>query len=279
MLKNWLVFADRGAESQARLDCAAAMAEDWGGHLTCVAIRAHPSFNLTYESVAASQKYFEEVKEAHADAAALAEAVKARLAERDQSADVRWGCDAVGGLPEIAAIHGYYCDLALVAQPGEDALAAMHSAVLEGILFSSGRPAVMIPHGWGGRRFGERIVVAWTPAREAARALHDAMALLRGAASVSVAIVDPTIGERSYGEEPGADIAAALARSGVNVTVDRLASGGGGVAATLRGHAKAHGADLIVMGGYGHSRLRQAIFGGVTRDMIAASTVPVLLSH
>lgn len=278
-LKNLLVFTDGGDATEARLDTAIALAERWAGHVTCVAATAHPSFNLVYESVPASQEYFKEVQEAHAEAAGLARRAQAYLVSKGRKGDTRWASDTLGGMPEIAAIHGYYADLPIVGQPGTGDFAALRNAIFDGVLYDSGRPALMIPEGWGGKPVGTKVVAAWSPSREASRAVHDALPFIAAAGGVSVAVVDPNVGDRTYGEEPGADIATALARWEVAVTVDRLPGAGQNVAEALLHHADAISADLIVMGGYGHSRLREALIGGVTRDMIATATVPVFFSR
>jgi nucleotide-binding universal stress UspA family protein len=192
---------------------------------------------------------------------------------------VRWGSDTSSGLSEIAAIHSFDADLVLVGQPGEDEFGPLRTSVLEGVLFDSGRPVVVVPRDWVGGVFGKQIMVAWHPSREAARAIHDAKPFIRAADRATVAIIDPSISDREYGEEPGADIAAALARHGVEVTVDQLPRSGRSIAEAIREHAVSCSADLIVMGGYGHSRLREAIIGGVSRDMISNTRVPLLISH
>jgi len=279
IFKNLLVFIDGAEDSNVAFETAAAIADHWDAHLTVVAVTAHPSFNLGYQSVAASQLYFTDLERAHAEAAELAETARAFLLAKGLSGSVRWGSDTSSGLSEIAAINSYDSDLVLVSQPGEDEFGSLRTAVLEGVLFDSGRPLVVVPRGWTSGIFGEQIMIAWLPSREAARAIHDAMPFILAPGRATVAIVDPSIGDREYGEEPGADIAASLARHGVEVTVDQLPRSDRSVAEAIREHAVACSADLIVMGGYGHSRLREAIIGGVTRDMIANTSVPLLISH
>lgn len=123
-----------------------------------------------------------------------------------------------------------------------------------------------------------RIVVAWDHRPEAARAARAALPLLKGAAEVRLVLVDPSADEFRHGEEPGADAATWLARHGVKVTVDRLPTGPG-VAATIARHATDCGAELLVMGAYGHSRLRERILGGVTCSMLEMPTTPLLLTR
>ncbi len=121
--------------------------------------------------------------------------------------------------------------------------------------------------------------IVWTPRKEAARAVADAMPFIEAAESVHIAIIDPDTGDDAHDEEPGTDLAAALARHDVPVTVNALPSAGQSVTGRLLIHAADCGASLIVMGGYGHLRLRESLLGGTTRDMIRQSAVPLLKAH
>ncbi len=278
-IKSLLVFADKAADAVARLDAAAGMAERWDAHLTAVALTAHPSFHAGYQGVASSQAYFDELERAHTDAAALADRCAKRFATLGMSGDARWGSDTISGLAEIAAIHAYYADLSILAQPGDDECHALRHAVIEGVLFDSGRPSLLLPRNWSGGEIGRRVLIAWRPSPEAARAVHDATSFIRSADAVTIVVVDPEIGEREHGEEPGASIAATLVRHGVDVTVDTLPTSGRSVAEQLRFHAVDCSADLIVMGGYSHSVLRESLVGGATREMISETETPLLISH
>jgi nucleotide-binding universal stress UspA family protein len=280
LFKSFLTFADGSEASKLRLHTAAAMAERHDAHLTAVALTLHASFHTGFQSVPASKLYFEELKQAHDQARTLSGETAAALRAMGRSGDVRWGSDTAAGLAEIAAIHARYADLTMVGQPGgDDTTDALTEAVLEGVLFNSGRAAVVIPHGWTGGAFGRRILIAWDPVKQAARALADALPFIAEADAVIIAMVDPESDPRRYGDEPGADLAAAVARHGVAVTVDRLSGSPGGVAEAIRTHAKIAGSDLIVMGGYGHAHWRQSLIGGVTHAMIHDTEVPVLMAH
>jgi nucleotide-binding universal stress UspA family protein len=151
--------------------------------------------------------------------------------------------------------------------------------MLEGVLFSSGTPLLLVPQGVTPSLRPERVTVAWDARPEASRAVRAALDLIVGAKEVSLALVDPVAGNAVYGEEPGADLATYLSRHGARVTVDRLPSQGRSVADILRRHATDKDAELMVMGAYGHSRVREIVFGGVTRQFLEAMTVPVLMSH
>ena len=151
--------------------------------------------------------------------------------------------------------------------------------VLNGALFQSPAPVILGSKGTTVNLSPKKVLIAWNSGAEAGKALRDAMEMLVGADDVRIAIVDPQATTDAMGQEPGADVAAFLARHGVAVSVDVLASGGRETGAVLRQHAVDLNADLIVMGAYGHSRMRERIFGGVTKSMIDNAVVPVLLAH
>jgi nucleotide-binding universal stress UspA family protein len=120
-------------------------------------------------------------------------------------------------------------------------------------------------------------MVCWDGSRNAARAVGDAMPLLARAKAVEVVIVASEAGKSD--ELPGADIAHHLARHGLKVELQRIVSPGLDVANTILSHAADAGTDFIVMGGYGHSRMRELVLGGATRGILTSMTVPTLMSH
>lgn len=151
--------------------------------------------------------------------------------------------------------------------------------VLDGAIFDTPTPTILVPKGKEIDFAPKRVVVAWNDGIAAGRALRQSMDLLAGAEDVRVVVVDPHATSGATGQEPGADIAAFLTRHGVKTTVDVLASGDHEVDEVLRRHAVDINADLIVMGAYGHSRLRERIFGGTTHSMIDNPTIPVFFAH
>lgn len=171
-----------------------------------------------------------------------------------------------------------YADLVLI---GGRALGdeELRKCAFEGAIFQSPAPVFMTPKGHAASLQPQRILLAWDSRVEAGRAARAAMGLLAGAERVHIVMVDPEASPLANGEEPGADIAAYLARHGVQATVEILASGGLTTAEVLRRHAEDIAADLIVMGAYGHSRLRERIFGGVTRSMLEEARLPVFLAR
>jgi nucleotide-binding universal stress UspA family protein len=125
----------------------------------------------------------------------------------------------------------------------------------------------------------KRVVIAWQPTRETTRAVHDAMPFLRAADCVDVVVVDPEVGETAHGPDPGTDIATQLARHGLRVNVVQLPRAGTSVACVINDYVRQSNSDLLIAGGYGHSRLREFLLGGVTRELLSTVTVPTLFSH
>jgi nucleotide-binding universal stress UspA family protein len=175
----------------------------------------------------------------------------------------------VGRLAVRARLH----DLTVL-----DAWPKIHAIDIETIektLFGSGRPVIAVPPG-SDAFSARRIIVAWDGSAQAARAANDAMPFLRAAEVVE--IVSVTEPEELHMSVPGAEFAPHLARHGVNVTVVDVPVTDS-VAETLRNQAKMLRADMIVMGAYGHSRIRELLFGGVTRSLLKSSPAPLFLTH
>jgi nucleotide-binding universal stress UspA family protein len=167
-------------------------------------------------------------------------------------------------------------DLSVVAQAEPDKLPG-RELIIEAALFESGRPVLVVPYIQSGGLKLDRVLVAWDGSRNAARAIADALPLLARAKAVEVVVV---AGEPGKSDElPGADIAHHLARHGLKVNLQKIVSPEVDVPNTILSHAADAGTDFIVMGGYGHSRLREFVLGGATRGILSSMTVPVLMSH
>jgi hypothetical protein len=147
------------------------------------------------------------------------------------------------------------------------------------LLLETGRPVLLVPPNVAWRP-AKHVVLAWRPTREATRAVHDAMPLLRGAESIDVLEVDQEGDKECDGFAPGGCIAAHLGHHGLTAQVVPCQSGGKSIASSLIKHAQDTNADLLVAGGYGHSRFREWVLGGATRELLSGtSSVPILFSH
>lgn len=179
--------------------------------------------------------------------------------------------DPVGAL----AFHARYADLTVVSQ-GDPAKDDSLTLELPGDLaLASGRPVLVIPYVGAQASIGRKVLIGWNATRESARAVADAMAILETAEEVVVA----TVSERGIRETAGQDLARWLTRHAIRAEVVAVAAGGIGAGEALLNIAMEQGADLLVMGCYGHSRLREAILGGASRTLLRSMTIPVLMSH
>ena len=172
-----------------------------------------------------------------------------------------------------------YADLVLLGQVNAaHDLPGPAKNVTEFVLVHGGCPLLVLPYAGQFEHVGQQVLLAWDGSAGARRALAGALPLLQKAANVDVVVYNPEAGEGEHGEQPGADISLYLARHGVKTTVVQEATAGD-VGEALLSLAANRGADLLVMGGYGHARMREILMGGATRSVLASMTLPVLLAH
>lgn len=185
---------------------------------------------------------------------------------------------AVEGVPvPLAVEHARLADLVVVSRAADESDVALPAGLESSLMLESGRPVLSVPGNFEHSRTGRSILIGWTHTREATRAVHDALPLLRDADKVeALTLADEP--EESPGTPSTFDLPAHLARHGVELVWHRQASDAA-PAAALQEHAAAGGFDLIVAGAYGHSRLRELVFGGTTRELLSDAPVPVLLSN
>src|ERR1043165_1457420 len=275
MIKDLLVNLAEGERDVAG-PYAISIAEMFDAHVAAVAFNYDavipPTVMGGIPASLIDEQRAENEKAAH-DAVMRFEAAAQRAAvsfeSRIMSASVAGAADTFGAMARRF-------DVSVVAQ-GDPEKLAPEEIIVEGALFGSGRPVIVIPYiHKGGARLG-RVIVAWDGSRNSARAIADAMPLRAKATAIEVVIV---ASERPKSDEiAGADIGQHLARHGLTVDVNRIVATETNVADTLLSHAADTAADFMVMGGYGHSRLRQFVLGGVTRGMLTSMTIPVLMSH
>ncbi len=184
----------------------------------------------------------------------------------------------LGALTEIVAARARYADLVVLPLPYGAARGQEDEAVTEAALFEGMAPVLVVPETGLAEGDPRRIVLAWNQSREALVATRRAMPFLRRADLVQVVVIDPPAhgAERS---DPGGMLCQMLVRHGVRAEVVVLARTLPRVSDVLARHLRDVDADLLVMGAYGHSRFREAILGGATRDMLEKAEVPVLLAH
>lgn len=248
-------------------------------HLAAAFLTPLPDEPLAYEPTVVAGVWAELLSRARKDAEAERARVEARLKQLGRPCELRDAEALSRDLGRVAAVHARYADVAVMTRPSEGGGGDVREEIIEGVLFHSGRPALIAPPNWSGGSIGKRVAVAWDASREATRALSEADDILEFAEQVTIVTVDAKPKMFGHGEQPGANIAAHLARRGLPADVRNVDGGGRGAALAILEEATALGADLLVMGGYAHSRLRDLVFGGATRDMLRAATLPVLLAH
>lgn len=184
-----------------------------------------------------------------------------------------------GDIGELMIEHARYADLTIVGQVNSENPPPGAAAHLpERLALASGRPVLIVPYVGHYETVGTRVLVAWNRTREAVRAVNDALPMLRRARQATVLSINPEHGE-ARSNPPGADVARHLARHGVKVETSYTVANDIPVGATILSRAADLGVDLIVMGCYGHSRFRELVLGGVSREILGQMTVPVLMSH
>lgn len=218
------------------------------------------------------------IDSALADAETLEKAVRARLAP---ASDLRWSVDSAvaqsGGIPALVGLRARFADLTVLVSPYAKGQPPEAEIIAEAALFEGGCPVLVLPHAEIPANL-RRVLVAWNQSAEALAAIRRALPLLRAADRVEVTCIDPrrTSPERS---DPGGSLTQMLVRHGVRAEIAVLARTAPTISDELNRRAVEIGADLIVMGAYGHSRFRQAILGGATRNMLEKSAVPVLMAR
>ena len=278
--KDLLVVLDSEPAARGRLDLAVALAERFAAHLVGLYPLPTPQRprELGYYDPALLDPFYENLRErARAAAETVREQFEHAASLRGISAEWR----LIPGGPEAdPALHARYADLTILGQLDPDrAETEMLRPRPEQVTLTSGRPILVVPYAGRFEAVGKRVVIAWNSSREAARAVHDAMPLLAAAEAVTVLTIDAREGPQGHGEMPGADISLHLARHGVKVQIERTVSGDLPIGEVLLSRLADLAADLLVMGAYGHSRMRELLLGGATRSLLRSMTVPVLMSH
>ncbi len=277
--KSFLTVATSTEGLEAPVTLAAEIAMRSDGHLDALAVGVDRT-QIGYAYVGAGAVItMVAMEQAEREAKANETALNAALAAQNPS--VRSAVETVvtqlGALTELVATRARYADLVVMPPPYADGCGIEAEAAIEACLFNGMAPVLVVPPGKA-KPDPQRIVLAWNESREAMVAARRAMPFLRGAAMVSIVVIDPS----PYGAErsdPGGRLCQMLVRQGVKAEVTVLARTLPRVSDVLAQHLRDVGADMLVMGAYGHSRFREAILGGATRDMLEGAEIPVFLAH
>jgi nucleotide-binding universal stress UspA family protein len=279
MFRNILVHIPTERPARPVIDVAVSLTTARHTHLDAIAIgyESMSSAGLVVEggaAVAAVMEVERERAQQRAEAAISVFDVEAKLA------NIAYGTRALAAIPfeaeeTIGELSRLY-DLTVVLQP-EHSNASYDNVIAQAVLFNAGGPVLMVPYIHKGPLEVRHVGVAWDGSRLAARALRDAMPFLTVAEAVTVITVNED--RRDAGEASSDQVVRHLARRGIKANLQRLTADRGDVQGTILSIAAESDIDVLVMGGYGHSRLQERILGGVTRGMFDSMTVPVLMSH
>ena len=280
MFRNILVHIPSERPVRTVIDVAVGLAVGHRAHLDAVAIgyESMGSVGMVAEgggaAVAAVMGYEQDRALERASAAISVFEVEAKLAK------IAYGTRALAAVPAeaeeaIGALSRFY-DLTIVSQP-DSSFSTYDNLIPQGVLFNSGGPMLMVPYIHKGPLDARHVGIAWDGSRLAARAVRDALPFLAATHAVTVIAVNEV--RNDAGERSSDGIVSNLARHGIKARTERLTADRGNVHGTILSIAADSNIGLLVMGGFGHSRLQERILGGVTRGMFESMTVPVLMSH
>lgn len=246
-----------------------------GAHVTGLALAMEPLAPGFLAAPIPADYVVGALEEAERQARAAADRFTAAAGVAGATGEARTTTVLAGAtIPIVGQAH--LSDLVVIGQENVDQPEPMRASLIESMLFDAGVPLLVVPWTWRRPFALERAVIAWDGSSTAARAVHAAMPVLQLARQIEVTIVATN---KAWSGEPGADVATYLARHGLPVTIHTVNRDAGDVGRTLIGYLNESGADLCVMGAYGHSRLREFIIGGATRTMLDEMPVPTLMTH
>jgi len=274
--KTILAHFDATDRAGRRLQAAAKLADAHDAHLVALYSIMSPLYSEPFVAdggafVAQELLRFQERKDSEARAAFD------RLVPT-LGRSVEWRSET-GDPAAVINEHGRYADLIVLGQYDDDAANDVTPDFIGRVIMGSGRPVLVIPYTGEFETIGRRPMVSWNASREAARAISSAMPLLRRAEEVQVTTFNARAGRGGHGDIPGADIATFLARHGVKANVSGTSSKEVDIGNQILSRTDDFQSDLLVMGGYGHSRAYEFVMGGATRTILESMTVPVLFAH
>ena len=275
--KDILVHVDSTPASAVRLGLGLDLARRFGARLSGLHVIPDPDVP-PYFKPSAVERIAEIYRENAREAAVLAEA-HFRETTRDIDTVTAWQT-VEGDMARVLAERARFADLVLLGQYDTENPPTISAFLLpEKVVIDAGTPILVVPTRGTFDGIGRHVLVTWDGSREAARALRDAMPLLKAAEQVSLLAIDPDRQGHVHPDANAAEVAAHLARHGVSTEPMELPSGDKSVTDILLAQIPKLGADLVVMGAYGHSRMLEFVLGGTTQDLLGRMTVPVLMSH
>jgi nucleotide-binding universal stress UspA family protein len=279
--KDLLVHLDDSAVCAHRINAALALARRQGASVTGVALALESTISryVGMDFPASLDQAQQEIVKRAADSA-IAKFEKAAGEAGVRVSVTRISCGATMA-PAQLSYHARHADIAFMGQPNIDEPgAAFQESLLDGVLFASGRPVYIVPYIGRSEMQVRKAVVAWDGGKKAVRAVNDAIPLLQGrGGEVVVLVINPDARRGAHGDNPGANIAAHLERHGIKAQVVSRQISELPVAVSILNYLADAAADLLIMGAYGHSRLRERAFGGVTNAILHHMTAPVLMSE
>ncbi|MGP0092418.1 MAG: universal stress protein [Xanthobacteraceae bacterium] len=276
MIKDVIVALSVREERDPAAEYAISFADFFGAHIAGISFAFEPVIPATVMGGIPAD--FIEMQRAESDKAARAATTrfdKAAIAD-GLSTETHVFDVSVAGAGDLFGRLARRFDISVVSQADPDRVGP-EDMIAEAALFESGRPAIIVPYIQKEAFSLNRVLVCWDGGRAAARAFGDAIPLLERAKEVHVLIAAGERGKRD--EVPGADIGQHLARHGVKIEVHRAAAANIDIASLILSYAADLSIDFMIMGAYGHSRLREFVLGGATRGILASLTVPALMSH
>ena len=275
MIKDIIVNIGIHERSEPTLYYAVSLASAFEAHVTGIAFAYDSTIPISGLGYIRAQ-IIDEPSDNKVAAEAAIDKFKAATARTGVSAEQRMLSASTDSAGDRFARIARFFDLAIVSQATPDR-GGVEAMISESTLFGSGRPVLIVPYIQKAPLKLDRVMICWDGSWPAARAVADAMPFLERAKQVEVVIVTKERGKNN--ELEGVDMGQHLARHKVNVEIRRIPRGDIDVADALLSHAADSGVDFMVMGGYGHSRMREFVLGGVTRSIFHSTAVPTLMSH
>ncbi len=276
--KSITMFVHDTSAALPALDYAIAAARKWGAHLHIVAAGVDSTDPGFYYAGAQAIAIQQNLEFAQTQAGEVGDVIRNRL----HAEDINWDVETVtlmsGGLPSFIASHMRFFDVAILPLPYHDGPSQLDIATFEACLFGADIPVIVVPDGNTQQPPSQQVLIAWDDGAEALAAARAVLPIIGEVGLTNICVVNPS-DVRSDRSDPGGRLAQMLSRAGATVEITVSAKLRSNVADQLMQHATETGAEMIVMGAYGHSRLREAVIGGVTRTILRQAPVPVLLAN